>query len=106
MTTWTIRADDVLDKLVEENVRILGYTSKAELVREAVRDFILRRNMGRFGLLTLDHQRKAAAIVNPQEALKRLASITEDPNLVDQIMNEERELIEKALLKVIGDDSG
>lgn len=102
MTTWTIRADDVLDKLVEENIRILGYTSKAELIREAVREFILQRNLGRLGLLTLDDQRREAREINPSEAIERLRSLTSDQQLIDRVVKEERAIIEQLLLKFKG----
>ncbi|MFQ6127143.1 MAG: ribbon-helix-helix protein, CopG family [Candidatus Heimdallarchaeota archaeon] len=102
-TTWTIRADKVLDKLVEENVRALGYSSKAELVREAVREFILKRNAGRLGLLTLDRQREEGKTIDPNEALERLSTITKDKGLVDRILEEERDIVEKALLRCVGD---
>jgi len=104
-TTWTIRANKTLDKIVEENVRALGYSSKAELIREAVREFILRRNTGRLGLLTLDQQREEGKTIDPNEALERLATITKDKELVDHILEEERDIIEKALLRCIGEDT-
>lgn len=104
-TTWTIRADRILDKLVEENVRTLGYSSKAELVREAVREFILNRNAGRLGLLTLNHQREKGKKIDPNEALERLATITKDNELIDRILEEERDIIEKALLRCIRDET-
>jgi len=102
MTTWTIRADEILDKLVEENVRALGYTSKAELVREAVREFILKRNMGRLGLRTLNNQKREAEGIDPRQAFNRLSSLTNDKKLVKKVITEEREIVEKALLKVTG----
>ncbi len=105
-TTWTIRADKTLDKLVEENVRVLGYSSKAELIREAVRDFILQRNTGRLGLLTLDQHRESGKTIDPNEALERLATLTKDKKLVERILEEERDIIEKALLRCIGEDVG
>ena len=102
MTTWTIRADDVLDKLVEENIRLLGYTSKAEFIREAVREFILQRNMGRLGFLTLDDQRREAEATDPHEAIKRLRSLTTDKQLINQVLDEERTIIQQLLLKFKG----
>jgi Arc/MetJ-type ribon-helix-helix transcriptional regulator len=102
-TTWTIRADKTLDQLVDENVRALGYSSKAELIREAVREFILRRNVGRLGLLTLDQHREASKQIDPNEALERLATLTKDKQQVAQILEEERDIIEKALLRCLGE---
>lgn len=98
LVTWTIRINEQLDKLVNSNIRDLGYTSKAELVREAVREFILKQNLGRLGLRTTD--RLKTATVDPDEALARLAAITKDVNAVDQILSEERQAIEDALLRI------
>ena len=103
-TTWTIRADKRLDRLVNENVRLLGYTSKAELVREAVREFVLKKNAGRMGLYTLDKYRKEAEYIDPKEALERLGKLTSDKELVKKILEEERNILEKALLSAIGDE--
>ena len=103
MTTWTIRADDILDQLVGQNVKSLGYSSKAEFIREAVREFILRRNAGRLGLLSLEQERNAAKKVDVNDALKRLASLSKDKDFVDNIVKEERDIIERALLHCTGE---
>lgn len=104
--TWTIRADKRLDRLVNENVRLLGYSSKAELIREAVREFVLRKNAGRMGLYTLDKYRKEAESIDSKEALERLGKLTSENELVEKILKEERNLLEKALLSVNEDEDG
>ncbi len=46
---WTVKVDKNLDAAVQEAVSILGFTSKAELSREAVREFLIRHKL--FSLL-------------------------------------------------------
>ena len=103
MTTWTIRVDEVLDKLVDDNVKSLGYTSKAELIREAVRIYILDRNISRLGLSTLERERKNAESSHAEQALSRFRSLTKDKLLVKKVLDEERQILEDALLKITGD---
>ncbi len=99
---WTIRVEEVLDKLVEDNVQNLGYSSKAELVREAVRVFILERNIGRLGLNTLDRERSDNSDLTPEQALKRLRSITTDSEKIKSITDEERSILENLLFNLTG----
>jgi Arc/MetJ-type ribon-helix-helix transcriptional regulator len=42
---WTIKVDKKLDAAVQESISMLGYTSKAELTREAIREFLIRRKL-------------------------------------------------------------
>jgi len=42
---WTLKVDSQLDQATQRAVRTLGYTGKAELTREAVREFLIRRNL-------------------------------------------------------------
>ena len=96
--TWTIRVNEDLDRLVDSSISELGYTSKAELVREAIREFILKQNVGRLGLRTAGRFRSTSG--DPDEALARLATITRDVKAVDEILSEERQAIEDALLRL------
>jgi len=89
--TWTIRVNEDLDRLVDSSISELGYTSKAEL-------FILKQNVGRLGLRTAGRFRSTSG--DPDEALARLATITRDVKAVDEILSEERQAIEDALLRL------
>ena len=46
---WTIKIDRKMDEAVQKVLRQLGYKSKAELTREAIREFLIRRKL--FSLL-------------------------------------------------------
>jgi hypothetical protein len=46
---WTIKVDKGLDMAVQEMVKRLGFTSKAELTREAIREYMIRHKL--FSLL-------------------------------------------------------
>ncbi len=46
---WTVKVTKKLDAAVQEVLSVLGFTSKAELTREAVREYIIRHKM--FSLL-------------------------------------------------------
>ncbi len=43
--TWTVESPDTLDALVVEASKKLGYMNKSELIREAVRVFLLEREI-------------------------------------------------------------
>ena len=42
MITWCISVSETLNKETEESVKKLGYASKSEFVREAVREAVRR----------------------------------------------------------------
>ncbi|MFW9916195.1 MAG: ribbon-helix-helix domain-containing protein [Candidatus Thorarchaeota archaeon] len=46
---WTIKVDKKIDDTVQHLLKQLGYKSKAELTREAIREFLIRRKL--FSLL-------------------------------------------------------
>ena len=103
MSTWTLRVNKILDELVEENVQLLGYTSKAELIREAVREFLLKQNMGRLGLLTLERKKNEGKLIDPKEALRHFRSYPSDISKVNAVIAEERATIDKILLHLAVD---
>ncbi len=84
---WTIKVNKEMDKLVDELVRKLGYTSKAEFIREAVRDAILRKNIGLLGLFSMDKFQSVKD--NPIKALERLANLRVDKKIVEEELNKE-----------------
>ena len=89
--------------MVEENVKQLGYTSKAELIREAVREFLLKQNIGKLGLLTYDRKQQEGQAIDPQVALKEFRKLKLDPERIRKIIEEERDLLEKLLLNLTGE---
>ena len=41
----TVNVDKALDAAIQKTMRVLGYNSKAELTREALREFVIRRKV-------------------------------------------------------------
>jgi len=46
---WTVKVDKKMDAAVQATIAMLGFTSKAELTREAVREYLIRHKL--FSLL-------------------------------------------------------
>ncbi|MFX1254331.1 MAG: ribbon-helix-helix domain-containing protein [Promethearchaeota archaeon] len=96
MKTWTIKVDKVLDALAEQLVRELGYTSKAELVREAVREKILQIGLTKLNLQTLD--RHAASRLGFEESLEILSKLSVADEDLRKIIKSARDEMEDSLL--------
>ena len=41
----SVKVDKALDRAIQKTVTLLGYKSKAELAREALREFLIRRKL-------------------------------------------------------------
>lgn len=96
--TWTIKVDKHFDDVISDLVKSLGYTGKAELTREAIREFLARRKL--FSLLGGEPVIPRQIENNPEEALKKLASIFSSiplETIKDEIAKG-REDVEKAML--------
>lgn len=93
-TTWTLKAPDKLDTLVREATRELGYTSKGELIREAVRDFLLERNIFR-RLGNLDTTKDASE--SPLESLVKLRKLDLSDEELADILTKGRDQLEELL---------
>ena len=94
-TVWTIKVSRNLDKLVEELVKALGYTGKAEFVREAVREAILRKNIGLLGLHSMDKLSKERG--DPFETLKQMLELKVPREIVKEELEKGREEVEKLI---------
>ena len=70
---WTIKVNKKMDEAVNKVIMMLGYKSKAELAREAIRDFILRRNL--FVLFGKELTIPIKAEKTPEEAIKEITSL-------------------------------
>lgn len=93
-TTWTLKAPDKLDTLVREATRELGYTSKGELIRDAVRDFLLERNIFR-QLGNLNDIK--GALESPMESLSKLRKRDLSNEELAEVLTEGREHLEELL---------
>jgi hypothetical protein len=67
---WTIKVDKTFDDAVQKTVNILGYKSKAELTREAIREFLIRHKL--YSLLGGEPIVPVSANNTPKDALKRI----------------------------------
>ncbi len=86
MKTWTIKVNENLDQLIERLVRELGYTSKAEFVRDAVRRQVLEVGLTKLGV----------------SSAERHATWKEDPlRSLEQIVKASKKLTEKELKSLV-----
>ncbi len=92
-----IKDNSVIDRLVEELRKKLGYTSKAEFVREAV----LRKNIGILGLHSMDMFSKRETGGDAVQAVKWLASQGFREADVKEELLKARGEIEKMLLGAV-----
>ena len=98
-TTWTVKTSDGLDEKVREAMLKLGYISKGELIRDAVRSFLLEKNI--FQILgNLD----TIATINesPEQSLKELRKLHLSKEELKKSIEEGRMEVE-ALLKGVND---
>ncbi|MFX1512115.1 MAG: hypothetical protein ACFFCQ_05980 [Promethearchaeota archaeon] len=69
-TIWTLKIDRKIDEAVQQVLTQLGYTSKAELAREAIREFLIRRKL--FSLLGGEPVVPISPRYTPEDALNLL----------------------------------
>ena len=67
---WTIKVDKAFDDVVQKTVNVLGYKSKAELAREAIREFLIRHKL--YSLLGGEPVMPVSSKKTPREALERI----------------------------------
>lgn len=96
--TWTIKIDKKMDQSVQKVLKQLGYKSKAEFTREAIREFLIRRNL--YSLLGGDVSIPITFKNDPDQALQSLIDNLE--KVPKEILREEiklaREDVQKELL--------
>jgi len=90
-TTWTIKVDNSMDKAANRAVDMLGYMSKAELIREAMREFLLRR--GIFALVG-DTQNIPKIAESPAESLEHLLKLSLPLEELEKIIDDTRDEVE------------
>jgi hypothetical protein len=97
--TWTLKVDESLDRAVQKAVKLLGFTGKAELTREAVREYLIRQKL--ISLLEGEITVPLNPQKNPEHALKNLLEML--GNIPDNVLKEEvriaRDEVEKELLE-------
>nr|MDO8113740.1 hypothetical protein [Candidatus Sigynarchaeota archaeon] len=75
---WTIKVDAAFDKAAQRILELYGYKSKAEIVREAVREFLIRRGLA--NLLGGEVIVPGTSPMSPIEALGQIkAALTKVP---------------------------
>ena len=97
MKTWTIKVDESLDRLVEEVVKELWYTSKAELVREAVKRQVLEISLAKLGIASAERHatHRDDPLVSLERIIKAGKKLSEEElrSLIDQSRKEVEDLI-------------
>ena len=95
---WTIKINKRMDEAVQKVLHQLGYKSKAEFTREAIREFLIRRKL--FSLLGGDVFIQRSFEHTPEDALNAL--ITQLEKISSDVLKEEVETarieVEKELL--------
>ncbi len=89
--TWTVKIDETLDTATNLAVKQLGYPSKAELIREAIRDFLLRK--GVLGMIGDLHELPMLD-ETAQESLERLVALAVPESVRKQALDETRAEVE------------
>lgn len=93
MAVWTVETTEKLNKLVEEIVDDLGYMDKSELIRDAVRKFIMQRNFDKLDLDTLEKNRDRNPDISAEEALEKLRSTKIRKEDLLDALDKERKII-------------
>ncbi len=95
--TWTLKADESLDRAVQKAVKLLGFTEKAELTRDAVREYLIRQKL--ISLLEGEMTVPLNPQKNPEQTLKNLLELL--GNIPEEVLKEEvriaRDEVEKEL---------
>ena len=98
---WTIKVDKAFDDAVQKTVNVLGYKSKAELAREAIREFLIRHKL--YSLLGGEPVMPVSPKKSPKEAFERIQEkLKHIP--VDVIDAEARAAREEVAKELLGDD--
>jgi len=95
---WTIKVDKAFDDAVQKTLNILGYKSKAELAREAIREFLIRHKL--YSLLGGEPVMPVSPKNTPKEALERIQEKlrTIPIDLIDAEVEAARDEVAKDLL--------
>lgn len=96
---WTIKIDRKMDEAVQKVLRQLGYKSKAELTREAIREFLIRRKL--FSLLGGEVLESASREYTPDQALTLLMTHLEKipSEILDREIKTARSEVARELLE-------
>jgi hypothetical protein len=98
---WTIKVDKSFDDAVQKTVAILGYKSKAELAREAIREFLIRHKL--YSLLGGEPIMPVSMKTTPKEALERIQEKLKNIPL-DVIDAEARAARDDVAKELLGED--
>jgi hypothetical protein len=95
----TIKMDEALDASIQKAIDLLGYKSKAELAREAIRDFLIRHRL--YSLLGGEPSIPFASNMTPDEALTQLrAQLGKVPKkIIDDEVEAARDDVARALFE-------
>ena len=96
--TWTLKLDKDMDSAIQEAVKKLGYFSKAELTREALREFLLRHKL--YNLLGEEPLIPATNQLAPENAIERILFLFKDISLkeIKEEVKKARDEVEKEIL--------
>jgi hypothetical protein len=95
---WTVKVAPSIDKAAQRVLELFGYHSKADVVREAVREFLIRR--GLIGLLGGEPTVPEAPQMAPIDALARIKVLLKDLSKedLDKIVEQSRDEVARECL--------
>ena len=99
---WTIKVDESFDRAVQEVQHQLGFRSKAELAREAIREFLIRHRL--YNLLGGETVIPAVHKSSPEAAFDTIHEILKNIP-VDVVEAETKAAREEIEDTVFGNDS-
>jgi len=102
---WTIKVDKAFDTAVQKTLSYLGYKSKAELVREAIREFLICRKL--FSALGGEPSLPISTKPSPEDALAEIQKVLNDipAEKIEEEVKAAREEVAKKLLDEFSEPS-
>ena len=95
MITWTLKIDEELDKKTALLLKELGYTSKAELIRELLRQKLIDLQLINYDIDSVD--RHINAKMELEDSLAELKKLSLESKTVDEIVKKSRDEMEGIL---------
>ena len=95
MITWTLKIDEELDKKTAVLLKELGYTSKAELIRELLRQKLIELQLINYDIDSVD--RHINAKMELEDALAELKKLSLETKTVEEIVKKSRDEMEGIL---------
>jgi hypothetical protein len=98
----TVKVDKALDRAIQKTVTLLGYKSKAELAREALREFLIRRKL--YNLFGGEIVNQSPKDMTAKEALEQIRGMLQGLSR-EQVEKEITAARDEVARELLGDES-